>query len=117
MGLFAEFIKLCRAGDLDACKAIYTANPGINISACDERAFRAACRCGHLDIIKWLLMVKPNINITACDDAGIYYNLHPAIDKLLMHYISYYAFYKQMPDWFYRKADRIYWAYGLWDLV
>jgi hypothetical protein len=34
--------------------------PTINISACNEEAFRWACRDGHLDVAKWFVSLNPD---------------------------------------------------------
>ena len=45
----------------------------VNISSCNESAFRWACHNGHLEVAQWLLEVKPNINISAENEYAFKY--------------------------------------------
>ena len=94
MDLEQEFIDLCRHGDLEECKRFYVANPGINISAENEYAYRIACFWGYTYIIKWLQMIKPCTDVKALCDNAIF-NTNSDIHKLLMHYIPFCDLYEQ----------------------
>ena len=116
-----EFINLCCKGNLEKCQRLYAKNPGLNISAHNNGAFKSACRTGQFRIVKWLLAIKPNIiTTTECNDAIVreFYSSTSKIPKLLTHYFPYYASYKQWSGyWVLRKIDRIYWTTVLCDLV
>jgi hypothetical protein len=47
---------------------LYEIKPNINISACNDYAFRFACSQGHLNVAQWLYEIKPYINISANND-------------------------------------------------
>jgi ankyrin repeat protein len=63
-----NFIEACETGNLTLAKRLFQLNPGINISAFNEYAFRRACEKGHLHVAQWMLLIKPTINISAEDD-------------------------------------------------
>ena len=113
-----EFIDLCSNGDLEKCKSFYAANPGINISADNERAYCFACSYGHLHIIKWLLDVKPNINTAASYGVIYSYSIgQPSIHKLIMHYSPRYVIFGKAMVWIHRNYKLAKLINGLWDLV
>ena len=118
MTLVQKFVELCETGSLEACKAFYAANPGLNISACDERAFRVACYFNNLNIVKWLLEIKPNINIRGADDHAFlwacrYYNFK--ILRILKHNIPHYHVISK--KWKHMFVARINFEHVLCDLV
>ena len=59
-----QFVELCGDGKLNEAKQLLEANPSINISAKNEKAFQCACEKGHLEVAQWLLQVNPSINIS-----------------------------------------------------
>ena len=108
-----KFIKLCGAGNLEKCKCFYAANPGINISARNEKAFYITCYHGHLHIVKWLLLVKPVINIVIDSDIAVFHATQN-VRNFLCHYIPYY--YPWYP-FIYKQINAIEQITELWDLV
>jgi len=68
LNIIRSFINVCCGGQLYIAKLLLDKKPDINISICNEIAFRFACGNGHLEVSKWLLEIKPDINISACNE-------------------------------------------------
>ena len=66
------FIKAC-SQSLSNVQNIYFANPTIDISTQNERAFRFACWVGRLDVAQWLFLVKPTIDVSAYNEQAFRY--------------------------------------------
>jgi len=61
--MFDKVISACSKGNLTKLKKILKNNPDIDISLCNELAFKVASGHGHLNIVKFLLKYKINISI------------------------------------------------------
>jgi hypothetical protein len=53
-----EFIVLCSSGNLEEAKEYLIANPNIDVTFNENRAFRRACWNGHLAVAQWLYQVS-----------------------------------------------------------
>ena len=119
MNIYNEFIGLCVFDELDACKNFYSANPGINISVCDDYLFTITCLYNRIHVVKWLLIIKPTINIAVHDNVILRtlkdQHDHMQIAYLLAHYIPYYNVEENAG--YYKNIAAISDVFGLWDLA
>jgi len=77
------FRKACSYNRIELAKWLLQMKPDINISACDDYAFRNACRNSghynaylikHLEVAKWLQSLKPYLYVIEYDENGNYAN-------------------------------------------